>query len=88
MAVVEELEPEPGLAPGGDDGPFGGLGLTGLPALTIDLPISAGGATLTIVRPSRRAGAGAAAASAAGPWAIARPYGTARRARQCGSAPA
>jgi uncharacterized protein len=41
--VVEELEPEPGLPPGGDDGPFGGLGLTGLPAMTIDLPVSAGG---------------------------------------------
>jgi hypothetical protein len=41
--VVDDPEPEPGEPPGGD-GPFGGLSLSGLPAMTIDLPVSAGGA--------------------------------------------
>jgi len=44
--VVERLEAEPG-EPERDDqgaGPFGGLGSTGLTGLSIDLPVSAGGA--------------------------------------------
>ncbi len=41
--VVEELEPEPGSPPSDDDGPFGGMSLGGLPAFSIDLPLSGGG---------------------------------------------
>src|SRR6186997_1455419 len=42
--VVEELEAEPGVPESDDDGPFGGLSLGGLPAFSIDLPVSGGGA--------------------------------------------